>query len=244
MENEKNSKKTSIPVWCIVLIIFLFFSVIILLCVVSFFIGKEFSNKTDSHRQFSKITAVQKPRYEEEQASLKRVTQSEESSGAYPAVTSQSEKPLISQPAGTFAQTPGSLGDESEKTRVENYFSQIDLIAESVKNWDDPNVFAQELLKSIMSSDFSSFDDFVLRYDTTISKINQLSAPKDCKEHKKAMMEALTGGKEMLLILRSSIESGDIAAITSLTIKGEEIKRKSEIVERMEKEIKSRYNIL
>ena len=225
---ESVEKKGGIPTWCIVLIVFLLFIIIILFCVVSFFLGREFAPKNNEIKQPIAITATQKPQV------------------IYPDKTQQptpTQNPTLPQNSEPEALPVHPVNINAEKTKVVDYFSQMDLIAQENKQFDDPNTFAMEMAQGVVSGNFSSLDSLVSSLDDIIAKAKQLSAPTDCVEHKKASIEVLEKSKDMLLIIRESIVNGDMAALASIQMKGEESKLKAEQINEMEKKIKAKYGI-
>ena len=231
---ETGSKKGGIPVWCIVLIIFLLFVSMVLFCVVAFFIGKEFASKNNTAKQNIPIVATQNT-----QGNHPSQTQS------YTSQTFQPQSQAISQSPNQGVQNTQNTqnNNNADRAKVVNYFEQMDLIGEQSKQFEDPNAFATEMAQGIVSGDFSTLDSLISSIDDIIVKAQQLSTPPDCVEHKKASIEILENTKDLLVSLRQSVANNDMSALSSIQARGENAKLKAEQVNQMEKDIKAKYGI-
>lgn len=232
---DTETKKSNIPVWCLILVAFLILIIVVLFCILSFFIGKEFS----ASKQGYNITADQNNQSISsklsQQRAISQTVEQEYTSG----------QPLEQEPPTVQGTT--SIGQSknitADRDKVINYFEQMDLIAMEGRKFEDPNAYANEMVKGIASGDFSSLNSLISTLDGIINKAERLSAPKDCLEHKKASIDVLKNGREMLASIRKSIEQQDISALEAIQAKGEKAKLSAEQVSVLEKNIKAKYGI-
>lgn len=132
---------------------------------------------------------------------------------------------------------------KNNNQEVARYFSELDEIANSAKYWDDPNSMAQEVLKGAMGGDTSGIDRLTSSYRAVKEKLSTINVPNVCSEHYRATIDAFNQSISILETIKSGISSGDVSKLTSLSSEAENVKQKSADLERITKELKSRYGI-
>ncbi len=236
-KNEETSGNTGlkIPVWIVITAsVCVVFVIGVLLCIVFYMAGRQSAMNTATPG----VSAVNQA-----MSGSNSVPDFFSGKNSSPAAV-EAPPPYQELPVNGSAAVPAEKNaGASDRQSVENYFLQLEAIGAGAKQWQDPNEFAQQMVQSIMSNDFSKFDDFMANYELSISKIDALKAPEACREHKKLMLQVLYGGRSMLSDIRNSVSTGNVEALSGLPARAEDIKQKSQTADNMAKAIKERYGI-
>lgn len=146
-------------------------------------------------------------------------------------------------PGGNAAAVQQPSGEMADREQVMQYFSSFDQIGATAKSFDDPNAYAQQMLKQVTSGDTSGIDKLIESYQNFHDKIGQLAAPATCKEHQRQTMAVVRRSIGNLNDLKSAIGRGDINALTRITGDMKSVEEQSRQVDRLASQIKAQYGI-
>jgi len=144
---------------------------------------------------------------------------------------------------GNAAAVQQPSGNMADREQVTQYFSSFDQIGATAKSFDDPNAYAQEMLKQVTSGDTSGIDKLIESYKDFHNQIGRLNAPATCKEHQRQTMAVVSRSIGNLNELKSAIGRGDINALTRITGDMKSVEEQSRQVDRLASQIKTQYGI-
>ncbi len=245
---EKKDRRIKIGLGSI--IVFVFFTVLTasLLAVVSYFVGRESVLK-------EKTSMIYTGQYSQQNAPAgERNSVKSPETASFPLPDAAAQNKIAAENTREIGTSYGNLkkaesSDEKassqspEKKRVENYFFVMNSLLSKTKTWEDPQIFAQELLKSLLSGDTKSFDAFMSNYNKTIESVNAVDAPSSCVAHRQGVIDTLKSSYEILSVIKKSVATGDTSKLMTIAAKAQELKVKAEELEKLEKEIKKQYGI-
>ena len=136
-----------------------------------------------------------------------------------------------------------NVSSESGKEAVKNYFMELELKLAGSKTWSDPNQFAEQLLKSAMSGDFSDLNELTANMKRVANDISRMSVPAECAEHRDAVVNSLNDSISILNKVKRGINEGDMNIIMSLTSEADRIKASAGRTDELMKQIKSKKDI-
>jgi hypothetical protein len=134
-------------------------------------------------------------------------------------------------------------GQMADKEQVTQYFTRFDQIGAMSKSFDDPNAYAQEMLKQVTSGDTSGIDRLISNYQNFHDQIGQLSPPAVCKEHQRITMAVVQQSIGNLNDLKSAIARGDMGALTRITGDMKSVEEKSRQADKIAAQIKTQYGL-
>lgn|GEM_PF-1265240 len=146
-------------------------------------------------------------------------------------------------PRGSAAAVQQSSGQMADREQVTQYFSRFDQIGAMTKSFDDPNAYAQEMLKQVTSGDTSGIDTLIENYQSFHDQIGQLAPPATCKEHQRQTMAVVSRSISNLNDLKSAIGRGDVSALTRITGDMKSVEEQSRRVDKLASQIKTQYGI-
>ncbi|MGV8123173.1 MAG: hypothetical protein AB2L14_25705 [Candidatus Xenobiia bacterium LiM19] len=146
-------------------------------------------------------------------------------------------------PRGSAAAVQQSSGQLADREQVTQYFSRFDQIGAMTKSFDDPNAYAQEMLKQVTSGDTSGIDKLIENYQSFHDQIGQLAPPATCKEHQRQTMAVVSRSISNLNDLKSAISRGDVSALTRITGDMKSVEEQSRKVDKLASQIKTQYGI-
>ena len=141
----------------------------------------------------------------------------------------------------TYSSKNNNVSSESGKEAVKKYFIDLESKLSGGKTWSDPNQFAEQLLRSAMSGDFSELNDLTGNMTKITNEIENMNVPIECVEHRNSVVESLRYSTNVLTKVKNGIDNGDVQMILSLTADAEKIKSTAEKSDRLMKELKSKY---
>lgn len=139
--------------------------------------------------------------------------------------------------------TNKNYSSKSGKEAVKNYFMDLEFKMAGSKTWSDPNQFAEQLLKSAMSGDFSDLNELTSNMRRIANDVSNMSVPAECAEHRDSVVASLNDSIRILEKVRRGIEEGDMQIIMSLTAEAESIKTNAQKSDELMKSLKAKYDL-
>lgn len=157
--------------------------------------------------------------------------------------SSSSRTPSSSNISSSQNYSTNNVSSESGKEAVKNYFMELELKLAGSKTWSDPNQFAEQLLKSAMSGDFSDLNELTTNMKRVANDISRMSVPAECAEHRDAVVNSLNDSISILNKVKRGINEGDMQIIMSLTAEADRIKASAGRSDELMKQLKLKYDI-
>lgn len=157
--------------------------------------------------------------------------------------SSSSRTPSSSNISSSQNYSTNNVSSESGKEAVKNYFMELELKLAGSKTWSDPNQFAEQLLKSAMSGDFSDLNELTTNMKRVANDISRMNVPAECAEHRDAVVNSLNDSISILNKVKRGINEGDMQIIMSLTAEADRIKASAGRSDELMKQLKLKYDI-
>ena len=201
-------------------------------------------NSNQNSNQSSKSNSSENENKDTRNLSALFSNQNEDNSNNYKSSSSnQVSSSQITASSQSSSSTNTNYSSDSGKEAVKNYFMELELKLAGSKSWTDPNQFAEQLLKSAMSGDFSDLNDLTGNMRKVANDVANMSVPAECAEHRDSVVASLNDSIRILEKVRRGIEEGDMQIIMSLTAEAESIKSSAQRSDELMKQLKSKYGI-
>jgi len=144
---------------------------------------------------------------------------------------SSAPPPMPVSPAGNPL-SPGA----AEKQQVASYFEKIEQAADMGAG--DPQAFANSLMQSVSSGDFSEFDALLVKARNQRQRVQAMAPPRSCSEHHKLALTLAGDSVAMLEKLKAALMKGDSTALLSIASEGKALESKTNELKAMGDAIK------
>jgi hypothetical protein len=146
---------------------------------------------------------------------------------------------LLPLPASLGTTTPAapSPAPSSDKPQIAAYFSEIDRLQE-MGDGSDPQSFANTLVQSMSSGDFSGFDDLLAKARTQRQKLQAITPPPACASHHRLAVTLSGDSVAMLERVKAAMVKGDTTALLSISTDGKNLQAQADQLKTLEATIK------
>jgi len=138
-------------------------------------------------------------------------------------------EPVVYPPAGREADpiSPPASGPASggplsppspDRPQIAAYFNQIDRLEDM--GGGDPQTFANSIVQSMSSGDFSGFDDLLAKARTQRQRLQSIAPPRACVEHHRLALALSTDSVAMLERLKAALVKGDTTGLLTVAAEG------------------------
>jgi hypothetical protein len=125
-------------------------------------------------------------------------------------------------PATEIAQNSAAEAPRSsaaaERPQITSYFAQIERLSDMGAG--DPQAFANSMLQSVTSGDFSGFDDLLSKARSQRQRLLSVTPPPACREYHRLALTLSGDSVAMLERLRTALGKGDTTALMTMATEG------------------------
>lgn len=151
-----------------------------------------------------------------------------ESPANVPSTTQRSAAPAFAAPPGT--------SPSPDRQQIAAYFTQVDRIEDLGAG--DPQSFANSMVQSMSSGDFSGFDDLLMKARTQRQRLQSIAPPRACVEHHRLALTLSGDSVAMLERLKAAMVKGDTTALLTIASEGHTLETQANQLKAMGETIK------
>jgi hypothetical protein len=174
-----------------------------------------------------------------------RTSSEAKGSGEAPTVTLKIPEnlslPGALETSGAGASTPAFTAS-SDRPQIVAYFAEIDRLQE-MGDGTDPQSFANTLVQSMSSGDFSGFDDLLAKARTQRQKLQAITPPPACASHHRLAVTLSGDSVAMLERVKAAMVKGDTTALLSISTDGKNLQAQADQLKTLEATIKRQAGI-
>jgi len=119
-------------------------------------------------------------------------------------------------PTTTTTATAPRSAAPADQPQIAAYFGQVDRL-EDMGGGSDPQSFANTLVQSMSSGDFSGFDDLLAKARAQRQRLQAIAPPKACVEHHRLALALSGDSVAMLERVKAAMVKGDTTALLSIS---------------------------
>lgn len=127
------------------------------------------------------------------------------------------------------ARNPGS--SSTTRQTVAAYFTEVDRADDLGAG--DPQAFAQALMKSVSTGDFSGFDDLIGKAGAQRDRFRALAPPPSCVEHHRLALSLANESVAMLQKMRGALVQNDTQTLLAMATQGQTLETKAKQLKAM-----------
>jgi hypothetical protein len=124
----------------------------------------------------------------------------------------------------------------ADRQQIAAYFNQIDRLEDV--GTGDPQAFANSMLQSMTSGDYSGFDDLLTKAKTQRQRLLSIPAPSACVEHHRLAMALSADSVAMLERLKNALIKGDSTGLMTIATEGRTLEAQANQLKSMGDKIK------
>jgi hypothetical protein len=123
-----------------------------------------------------------------------------------------------------------------ERQQIASYFAEVERLEEL--GGDDPQAFANSMLQSVSSGDFSGFDDLLAKARDQRQRLLPITPPPACLDHHRLALMLSGDSVTMLERLKAALVKGDTTALMTMATEGRALERQANQLKSMGEAIK------
>jgi hypothetical protein len=141
-----------------------------------------------------------------------------------------------SEIAPNSAPEPPRSSAAAERQQIASYFARIERLEDV--GTGDPQAFANSMLQSMTSGDFSGFDDLLSKAESQRQRLVSITPPRACREHHRLALALSGDSVAMLERLKTALGKGDTTALLAMASQGRTLETQATQLKSMGEEIK------
>lgn len=158
------------------------------------------------------------------------------------------DSPRTAVSAPSFQNTPAQIppatqasAQSPERQQVAAYFAAVDRVGDMGSG--DPQAFANSLMQSVSSGDFSGFDDLLAKSRAQRDQLRALTPPKACSEHHRLALSLSNDSVSMMERLKTALMKGDATSLMTMATEGQTLEAQATRLKAMSDVIKRQVGL-
>jgi hypothetical protein len=174
----------------------------------------------------------------------------EPSAATFPVAPSLPASPTSATPSTETALLPGAppppasipgSSPSPDRAQIVAYFNQIDRLEDMGAG--DPQAFANSMVQSMSSGDFSGFDTLLSKARTQRQRLLSITPPRMCVDHHRLALTLSGDSVAMLERLKAAMVKGDATALLTIATEGHTLETQANQLKALGENIKRQAGI-